>query len=108
VAYVPVPYRARIGRSKFHPLRDTFLYLRAIVVVTAVFRPLRIVVLCVAVASPIALLAVVAGAFARPILYAALAAISGVGVAGIWVAAAVRRLRRARRLSAGIEFGQPD
>jgi glycosyltransferase involved in cell wall biosynthesis len=42
VAYVPVPYRPRIGRSKFHPLRDTSRYLATIFRLVLYFRPLRV------------------------------------------------------------------
>ena len=42
VKYVRVPYRRRIGRSKFRPIRDTFHYLATIVRMIMYFRPLRI------------------------------------------------------------------
>lgn len=42
VKYVPVEYRRRIGRSKFHPVKDTLSYLATVVRVVLYFRPLRI------------------------------------------------------------------
>jgi len=42
VKYVPVEYRKRIGKSKFHPLRDTALYAATVMRVIMYFRPLRI------------------------------------------------------------------
>ena len=42
VKYVPTPYRPRIGRSKFHPVRDTLAYLNTVLRLILYFRPLRI------------------------------------------------------------------
>jgi len=42
VKYVPVEYRPRIGKSKFHPVRDTALYAATVMRVIMYFRPLRI------------------------------------------------------------------
>jgi glycosyltransferase involved in cell wall biosynthesis len=42
VKYVPIDYRPRIGKSKFHPLRDTALYLFTVLRVVMYFRPLRV------------------------------------------------------------------
>ena len=42
VKYVPTAYRRRIGRSKFHPLKDTLAYLNTVVRITSYFRPLRV------------------------------------------------------------------
>jgi polyisoprenyl-phosphate glycosyltransferase len=42
VRYVPVEYRRRIGRSKFHPLRDSARYLATVLRMIMYFRPLRI------------------------------------------------------------------
>lgn len=42
VKYVPTPYRRRIGRSKFHPLKDTAAYLSTVVRIVLCFRPLRV------------------------------------------------------------------
>lgn len=42
VKFVPVPYRKRIGRSKFRPLRDTVQYLKTVLRLCMYFRPLRI------------------------------------------------------------------
>ena len=42
VKYIPVSYRKRTGRSKFHPIFDTVKYLATIVRVIMYFRPLRI------------------------------------------------------------------
>jgi glycosyltransferase involved in cell wall biosynthesis len=42
VKYVPVPYRPRIGKSKFHPLRDTLSYLGTVIRIVLYFRPLKV------------------------------------------------------------------
>jgi glycosyltransferase involved in cell wall biosynthesis len=42
VRYVPVEYRRRIGRSKFHPLKDSARYLTTVFRMIMYFRPLRI------------------------------------------------------------------
>jgi glycosyltransferase involved in cell wall biosynthesis len=42
VKYVPTEYRPRIGRSKFHPLKDTAAYLSTVLRMVLYFRPLKI------------------------------------------------------------------
>jgi glycosyltransferase involved in cell wall biosynthesis len=42
VKYVPTAYRPRIGRSKFHPLKDTWAYLGTVLRMVLYFRPLKI------------------------------------------------------------------
>lgn len=42
VKYVPVEYRPRIGRSKFHPIKDTWAYLSTVVRIVLYFRPLKV------------------------------------------------------------------
>lgn len=42
VKYVPVEYRPRIGRSKFHPVRDTLAYLGTVLRIVLYFRPLKV------------------------------------------------------------------
>jgi hypothetical protein len=42
VRWVPVEYRKRIGRSKFHPLKDSARYLATVFRMVMYFRPLRI------------------------------------------------------------------
>ncbi len=42
VKYVPTPYRPRIGRSKFHPLKDTAAYLATVIRMVLYFRPLKV------------------------------------------------------------------
>jgi glycosyltransferase involved in cell wall biosynthesis len=42
VRWVPVEYRRRIGRSKFHPLKDSARYLATVFRMVMYFRPLRI------------------------------------------------------------------
>jgi len=42
VKYVPVPYRPRIGRSKFHPIKDTLSYLSTVLRMVLYFRPLKV------------------------------------------------------------------
>jgi len=42
VKYVPTPYRQRIGKSKFHPFKDTLAYLTTVLRIVLYFRPLKI------------------------------------------------------------------
>jgi len=42
VKYVPTPYRPRIGRSKFHPIKDTLSYLATVLRMVLYFRPLKV------------------------------------------------------------------
>ena len=42
VKYVPTEYRPRIGRSKFHPVRDTWSYLATVLRIVLYFRPLKV------------------------------------------------------------------
>ncbi len=42
VKYVPVEYRPRIGRSKFHPVKDTLAYLATVLRMVLYFRPLKV------------------------------------------------------------------
>jgi len=42
VKYVPTAYRPRIGRSKFHPIKDTAAYLRTVLRMILYFRPLKV------------------------------------------------------------------
>lgn len=42
VKYVPTEYRPRIGKSKFHPLKDTLAYFNTVVRIVSYFRPLRV------------------------------------------------------------------
>lgn len=42
VHYIPIEYAPRAGRSKFHPIRDTYLYLLQVLRMMTYFEPLRI------------------------------------------------------------------
>ncbi len=42
VKYLPIGYRPRIGRSKFHPIKDTWAYLGTVVRIVLYFRPLKV------------------------------------------------------------------
>lgn len=42
VKYVPTPYRPRIGRSKFRPVKDTLAYLGTVLRMVLYFRPLKV------------------------------------------------------------------
>ncbi len=42
VKYVPTSYHPRIGKSKFHPIRDTANYINVIVRMVMYFNPLRV------------------------------------------------------------------
>jgi glycosyltransferase involved in cell wall biosynthesis len=41
VAYVPVDYHPRLGRSTFHPVRDTYNYLTLVIRTIVYFNPLK-------------------------------------------------------------------
>lgn len=42
VQWVPIPYYKRIGKSSFHPIRDTYNYLTLVVRAIMYFNPLRV------------------------------------------------------------------
>lgn len=42
VKYIPIEYYKRIGKSKFHPIKDTFLYMLTIFRLITYFNPLKI------------------------------------------------------------------
>lgn len=42
VKYIPTTYKKRIGRSKFHPIKDTSKYIQTIIRMTLYFNPLKI------------------------------------------------------------------
>lgn len=42
VTWVPTIYKKRIGKSKFHPIKDTYLYLLTVIRITMYFNPLAI------------------------------------------------------------------
>ncbi|GIX48974.1 MAG: glycosyl transferase [Candidatus Tectimicrobiota bacterium] len=42
VVYEPIAYFARIGRSKFHPIKDTYQYLLTVIRVATYFNPLQV------------------------------------------------------------------
>lgn len=42
VKYLPTPYRPRIGKSKFHPIKDTLAYLATVLRIVLYFRPLKV------------------------------------------------------------------
>lgn len=42
VKYVPTRYHKRIGKSKFHPIKDTLAYLNTVVRMVMYFKPLRV------------------------------------------------------------------
>lgn len=42
VKFVPITYFERIGHSKFHPIRDTYHYLLAVIRIVAYFAPLNV------------------------------------------------------------------
>jgi glycosyltransferase involved in cell wall biosynthesis len=42
VAYVPIAYFERLGRSKFHPIKDTYQYLLTVIRVVTYFHPLHV------------------------------------------------------------------
>ena len=41
VAYLPITYFERLGRSKFHPVKDTYQYLLTVIRVVTYFKPLH-------------------------------------------------------------------
>jgi glycosyltransferase involved in cell wall biosynthesis len=42
VRFVPVPYYRRIGKSKFHPIKDTYKYLITVIRIVSYFAPLNV------------------------------------------------------------------
>ena len=42
VKFIPIPYFERIGRSKFHPIGDTYRYLLTVIRIVAYFAPLNV------------------------------------------------------------------
>lgn len=44
VKYVPIKYLKRIGKSKFHPIMDTYNYVKTVIRIIMYFNPLRIFV----------------------------------------------------------------
>jgi polyisoprenyl-phosphate glycosyltransferase len=44
VEFHPIDYNVRIGKSSFHPIRDTFNYLKTTVRTVAFFQPLRVMI----------------------------------------------------------------
>ncbi len=42
VTYMPIEYKPRVGRSKFHPIRDAYLYLIQVLRMMTYFNPLRV------------------------------------------------------------------
>lgn len=42
VKYIPTRYHKRIGKSKFHPIKDTAAYLNTVVRMVMYFKPLRV------------------------------------------------------------------
>ena len=42
VDFIPIEYRRRIGKSKFHPVRDTYQYFLTVVRTVTYFSPLRV------------------------------------------------------------------
>jgi glycosyltransferase involved in cell wall biosynthesis len=42
VKFVPIAYFERIGRSKFHPIRDTYSYLLTVIRIVSYFAPLKV------------------------------------------------------------------
>lgn len=54
VKYIPTEYHKRIGQSKFHPIKDTYMYFLTIFRLITYFEPLRVF-------FPIAMLLIVVG-----------------------------------------------
>lgn len=49
VAFVPVEYFSRVGKSKFHPVKDTYRYLLTVLRIVTYFAPLKVFMpLCLA------------------------------------------------------------
>jgi hypothetical protein len=42
VRFRPIPYAPRAGKSKFHPIRDTYRYLLQLLRMVTFFNPLRV------------------------------------------------------------------
>ncbi|MCK5533708.1 glycosyltransferase family 2 protein [bacterium] len=42
VEWIPTEYRSRIGKSKFHPIKDTYNYILTVIKIVMYFNPLKI------------------------------------------------------------------
>ena len=42
VKYIPINYKERKSRSTFHPVRDTINYVRVVLRMALLFRPLKV------------------------------------------------------------------
>ena len=42
VGYIPIEYKPRVGKSKFHPIKDTYSYLLQVIRMIMYFNPLKI------------------------------------------------------------------
>jgi hypothetical protein len=42
IKYVPIDYYKRVGRSKFHPVNDTYNYLLTVIRMVMYFNPLKV------------------------------------------------------------------
>lgn len=42
VKFIPIPYYRRVGKSKFHPVKDTYNYLLMVIRIVAYFNPLNV------------------------------------------------------------------
>lgn len=42
VKWIPTEYRSRIGRSKFHPIKDTYNYFLTVIKIVMYFNPLKV------------------------------------------------------------------
>ena len=42
IKYVPIDYYKRVGRSKFHPINDTYNYLLTVIRMVMYFNPLKV------------------------------------------------------------------
>ena len=63
VGYLPIQYQARVGESKFHPIKDTYRYAMQVTRMVMCFEPLRIFL-------PISLFLVLSGILSSSINYA--------------------------------------
>jgi len=54
--YIPTQYHKRIGKSKFHPIKDTYAYILTVLRLITYFNPLRIF-------FPVAMVFLITGVF---------------------------------------------
>lgn len=105
VGYMPIQYKSRVGRSKFHPIRDTYRYAMQVTRMVMCFEPLRVFL-------PLSLLFILGGLASSGINFANKGTVQEmdiivllvgalVGVVGLLADLIVLQVKRLERAGAG-------